>query len=395
MSTIVQEKVEQAIGILQEKRIDLWLTFVRETRAGGDPVLPLIYGPNLTWQSALLLTRSGERIAIVGRFDDEAARHTGAYTSVISYEQSIKPHLLEALQRLGPETVALNYSRSDSHADGLGYGLYQVLLGYLNGTPFSGRIVSAEGVIAALRARKTPTEIERIKAAIQVTEEIYEHTFNFMQIGMTEREIGSFMHQRVAELGLEPSWEAEHCPSVNTGPDSPIGHLGPGETRVAPGHLVHFDFGVIKEEYCSDIQRMVYVLGPGESAPPEAVQRAFDTVVLAIQAAVAAMKPGMMGKEVDAIAREVLLDAGYPEFIHATGHHLGRTVHDGAGVLGPAWERYGDTPNYLLEAGHVYTVEPSLFVPGYGHIGVEEDVVMTEKGAEYLHTPQTKLILRS
>jgi Xaa-Pro aminopeptidase len=268
-------------------------------------------------------------------------------------------------------------------------------MGYLKGTPSAERIVSAEEVITALRARKTATEIERIKAAIRVTEEIYDLTFNYMQVGMTEHEIADFMHQQVADLGLEPSWEAEHCPSVNTGPDSPIGHLGPTKMRVAPGHLVHFDFGVIKDEYCSDIQRMVYVLGPSESAPPEAVQRAFETVVLAIKAALAAMKPGVLGKEIDAIAREVLADADYPEFMHATGHHLGRTVHDGAGVLGPEWERYGDTPNYPLEVGHVYTIEPSLFVPGYGHIGVEEDVVMTEHGAEFLHTPQTKLILHS
>jgi Xaa-Pro aminopeptidase len=211
---------------------------------------------------------------------------------------------------------------------------------------------------------------------------------------MSERQIADFMHGRLAEMGLRPSWEPEHCPAVNSGPDSPVGHVSPTDIKVAPGHLVHFDFGVVKDDYCSDIQRMVYFLAPGETAPPELVQRAFDTVVLAIQAAVAAMKPGVKGKEVDAVAREVVTDAGYPEFMYSTGHHLGRTVHDGAGVMGPEWERYGDTPNYPLEAGHVYTVEPGILVPGYGYIGIEEDVLVTEKGAEFLHAPQTKLILR-
>jgi Xaa-Pro aminopeptidase len=394
MPTLVQEKVEQAIAILEEKEIDLWLTFVRETAAGGDPVLPLIYGHDLTWQSALLLSRSGERIALVGQFDAEAARRTGAYPTVIGYHQSLRAELLAALERLNPQTIALNFSLNDAHADGLAYGLYLLLLKMLERTPFVDRIVSAEGIITALRGRKTAAEIERIKAAIAVTEQIYERTFDYMQVGMSEREVADFMHQQVADLGLETGWEADHCPAVNSGPDSAVGHLGPTELKLAPGHLVHFDFGVIKDEYCSDIQRMVYMLGPGESEPPEPVRRAFETVVLAIQASVAAMKPGVQGRVIDNIAREVLADAGYPEYMHALGHQLGRAVHDGAGILGPEWERYGETPYYKLEVGQVFTVEPSLFVPGYGHIGLEEDVVITENGAEFLHTPQTKLILR-
>ncbi|GAB4498551.1 MAG: Xaa-Pro peptidase family protein [Anaerolineales bacterium] len=394
MASIVKEKVQQAIGILQEKEIDLWLTFVRESTAGGDPVLPLIYDFDLTWHSALILTRAGERVAIVGHYETEAAQRVGAYDTVIGYHQAIRPELLKVLERINPQKIAINYSISDVHADGLSYGMYQTLLDYLKGTPFAERLVSAESIIGALRSRKTPAEIERVRQAIATTEEIYQKTFDYIQIGMSEKQIAAFMHEQLRKRGLQPSWEAEECPAVNTGPESTMGHAGPTNLRVMQGHLVHFDFGVIENDYCSDIQRMVYMLRPGEKQAPPEVQRAFDTVRKAIVDAGNAMRPGKLGREIDAIARKVVLDAGYPEYMHATGHHIGRTVHDGAGILGPLWERYGDTPNYPLEVGHIYTLELGIDVPGYGYIGLEEDVVVREDGIEYLSPPQTELILR-
>lgn len=397
MGSIVLEKVEQAADILKEKGIDLWLTFVRETSGGGDPVLPLLYGHDLTWQSALILHQSGQRLAIVGAFEAEAARGTGAYNEpqgqIIPYHQAISGELLQVLERLDPQTIAINYSTNDVQADGLSYGMYQLLRQYLQGTPYLERLVSAEAVIGALRGRKTPSEVERIRAAVKSTLEIYDETFRFVSPGMTEIEVGEFMQARMFERGLTPAWEAANCPAVNTGPDSPVGHVGPTGLAIERGHLLHIDFGVRQDEYCSDIQRTAYFLAEGETAPPPAVQHGFDTIAGAVRAAVAAMQPGKPGKEIDAAARSFVTTAGYPEYKYATGHHLGRLAHDGAGILGPEWERYGDTPNFALEAGHVYTVEPGLFLPGYGYIGLEEDVLVTETGAEFLGPPQEQLIL--
>jgi len=392
--SLVQEKVQQAIGILQEMDIDLWLTFVRETSAMSDPILSLIYGLDLTWQSALMLAKTGERIAIVGRLEAEAARRIEAYDKILYYDQSIQPTLVSELGRINPRQIAINYSTDDVHADGLTYGMYQLLLKYLDGTPFLSRLESAERLHSALRGRKTPQEIERIRKAITTTFAIYQKTFDTIRLGMTEIEVSQFMHSQVETLGLQLAWDTTNCPAVNTGPESSIGHVGPTGLRISPGHIVHFDFGVLEGGYCSDIQRVVYFLRPGEKAAPPEVQHGFDTIRKAIQRALEAMKPGVPGKEIDRLARQTVIEAGYAEYPYGTGHQVGRVVHDGAGMLGPEWERYGNTPNYPLEAGQVYTLEPGLDVPGFGYIGIEEDVLVTPTGAEYLGEPQTELVLK-
>jgi len=393
MSNIVQEKVNQAVHILNEYDIDVWLTFVRETTSGGDPVLPLIYGHDLTWQSALIITRRGERIAILGEYEAETARRVNAYNQIIPYSQSIRAPLINTLLEINPNKIALNYSKSDVLADGLPLGLSQVLLGYLSETQFTQRIVSAEKVIAALRGRKSPAEVALIKEAINTTAVIYQDTFDYAKPGMSEKQIADFMQAQLKRHQVEAAWEIEHCPIVNAGTQSAFGHVGPTGATIQPGQLLHIDFGVKQKAYCSDIQRLAYFLKPGETAPPPPVEQGFSTIVRAIQAAVQAMKPGLPGKAIDKIARDIVLSSSGTEYMHATGHHLGRLAHDGAGVLGPEWEKYGDTPNYILEAGHVYTVEPSIVLEDYGMIAVEEDVLVTATGAEFLSVPQTDLIL--
>lgn len=394
MSTLVQQKVHQATGIMKEKGVDAWLTFVRETSILEDPVLPLIYGLDLTWQSVLILTPSGDNVAIVGQFEAEAARGVGAYPTILPYNQSIQPMLLQALEKLNPRQVAINYSVNDDSADGLTYGMYQLLQRYLEGTPFADRLISAEGIISALRGRKTPEEIERVRAAVATTEQIFRKTFDYVEPGMTERQIADFMHAQIEEFHVEPAWQFEGCPIVNAGPNSPVGHSIPTDIRLERGQMLHLDFGIKQEGYCSDLQRVLYFLAPGETQAPGEVRRAFQSVAGAIQIAMAAMNPGRQGKEIDEITRKAILSAGYPEFMHATGHQLGRSAHDGAGILGPEWERYGDTPNFPIEADQIYAVEPGVPVPGYGHMGLEEDVLVKETGTEYLGKPQLELIVK-
>jgi Xaa-Pro aminopeptidase len=392
--SLVHEKVNQALGILQEQHVDMWMTLVRETSAVRDPALDFIYGHEVTWQSAFIFTKSGNKIAIVGRYDGETVQRIGVFDQVILYDTAFSKPLLEVLNRLNPQHIAINYSETDSHADGLTVGLYRSLLEYLKATPFANRLISAENILAALRGRKTETETLRIKTAIQTTLEIYQKTIEFASAGKSEREVGKFMHQQVDALSLETAWERASCPAVNTGPDSPIGHAGPTDLRIEPGHLLHFDFGVRQNEYCSDIQRVVYFLRPGETQAPRELQHAFDTLIRSIDEAMKILKPGVLGRDVDAVARKVITDAGYPEFRWALGHQLGRACHDGGALLGPTWQKYGTLPDMPLEAGMVFTLEPGISVSGFGHLGLEEDVIITETGAQYLHQPQREIVLK-
>ena len=392
-STIVAEKVQQTPGILDELGIDVWLTFVRETTGGGDPVLPLILGNPLTWQSALILGRHGERIAIVGKYEDEAVRSTGVWSEVIPYVEGIAGPLRETLGRLDPSSIAVNYSRDDVKADGLSHGMYLLLQDHLAGTPYGDRLVEASSVIKALRGRKTPAEIDRMRRAIETTDEIFAEVASFARPGRSETEVAAFMHEQADRHGVGLAWDRGHCPIVTTGSSSMVGHGMPSAAlSVTPGNVFHLDFGVRRDGYCSDIQRAWYVPQNGETSPPEPVQRAFDTVRAAIEAAAAALQPGVEGWRVDEAARRVVVEAGYPEYQHATGHHVGRDAHDGGGVLGPRWERYGQTPHYRVEPGNVVTLELGVDdVDGRGYLGLEEMALVTEVGCQWLTTPQREL----
>jgi Xaa-Pro aminopeptidase len=388
-----QEKAAQAGELLRELDLDCWLTFVRETSERPDPGVDLLLGGSLTWTSALLLGRGGERLAIVGRYDVENVKLAGVFPEVIGYDEDIRGPLLAALERLAPRQIGLNYSRHDHTADGMTVGMYELLRETLAGTPFAGRLTSAEGVLGRLRARKTPAELARIAAAVATTEEIVAWLTPQIAPGLSEAELAARVHGEFTRRGLPSAWDWQYCPTLNSGPDSPIGHVAPQpHILVQPGHLVHIDLGVRQDDYCSDLQRMWYVRRPGEDGPPEELRRAMATVVAAIEAGAAALRPGVKGGDVDAAARRVIVEAGYPEYRHAFGHGLGRACHDGGPLLGPRWPRYGDAPDQLIEEGHVYTLE--LDVPtSAGMVAIEEDVVVTADGCRFISSFQRELMV--
>ena len=388
---LIKQKVTQAVTILNETGIDCWITFVRETALNGDPILDYLVPGNLTWHSALIISSTGGACAIVGNYDRQMVVDTGAYAQVSGYVQGIREPFLAYMNTLHPRSIAINYSVDSEICDGITHGMYLTLMDMLKEVRLDGCVISAEPVISALRQRKSPAELAAIREAIRHTEEIYDTTGAAIRPGMTEAYIAALMREEVARRGLGFAWDPHSCPSVFTGPDTAGAHYAPTERIVQGGHVLNMDFGVKVDSYVSDIQRTYYVLRQGESVAPPVVQKGFDTIARAIESARLVMKPGVEGIAVDTVARTIITAAGYEEFPHALGHQVGRFAHDGTALLAPQWEKYGRKPFVLLEEGMVFTIEPRLTVPGHGVVTIEEMVVVTKDGAEYLSRAQTQL----
>lgn len=387
---MLKEKINQAVGILREQNIDLWLTFVRESTTMPDPAIEMVIGHHATWQTAWIITKDGETIAIAGSLDVASIRDAKLYTTV-PYVQGIGEELLATLRRIDPKKIAINYSRDSVMADGLTHGMYLQLMTYLKGTPYIRSLVSSEPILSALRGRKIPAEIRHIKEAIRLTLDIYDKVTGYLAPGKTEQDVANFILKHARALGVELAWDESHCPAVFTGPEHAGAHYSPTKRKIERGHVVNTDFGIKVKGYCSDLQRTWYVRRRGETQAPPEVERGFRTIVDSIRLAAQAMVPGAVSWKVDAAARGHIVRNGYPEYPHALGHQVGRAAHDGGVGLLPRWERYGRLPYGKLEEGQVFTIEPRLPIEGYGVATVEEIVWLTAQGVKYLSTPQREL----
>ncbi len=389
--SIIKQKTDQAINILKEQNVDVWLTYVRKTSEIHDPALYFLLEDSwLTWQSALIISKDGQKVAICGRYDAQNIEKSGIYDRVIGYDDSIKEPLLNVLNELKPQSIAINYSEDNIAADGLTHGMWLRLNKILEGSIFLDRLISSEKLLAALRGRKTDSEIDRIKKAVVISEEGHKKVTETIKVGVSEENIEEMLLKFTKDEGVTVSYP----PLIHVGPTTTIGHgKASPDIKVKRGDLINVDYGVFFEGYASDLQRMNYVLGEDEDVPPKEVIRAFETVVKAITASAEALRPGVQGWEIDIIARNIVTDAGYTEFMHALGHQIGRNVHDGGCLLGPRWEKYGESPFYYVEKGQAFTLELHVYVEDHGYCSIEEDVLVTEDGCEFLSKRQLELLL--
>ena len=390
---MILAKQKQAVEILNEKDIDMWLTFVRETGNMQDPMMDMIVGTGATWFSGFIITKNGDTTAVIGSLEEANMKTVGTYKNIVSYLKSVKEDLVKVIEKYDPKKIAVNFSRNSSLADGLTYGCYLELMEILKDTPYKDRLVSSEEIVGALRGRKSKIEVDHIKNAIKETLIIFDEVTNFIAVGKSELDVANFVRNIVKERGFEFAWDEEHCPAVFTGPDTAGAHAGPTNKQIQPGHVINMDFGVKINGYCSDLQRTWYVLKEGETEAPEEVMKGFNVIKDAIQMAAKEIKPGKQGWEIDDIARSYIVKNGYEEYPHGLGHQVGRVAHDGGSMLGPKWERYGNIIYLPIEVGNVFTIEPRLTIKGYGIATMEEIVWVTEDGCEFLSEPQKEIYL--
>lgn len=245
----------------------------------------------------------------------------------------------------------------------------------LNGRlPLKAALKPVAGWIEELRMVKSETEAELIRRSVATNSRAFEQTLSRVRAGMKEQDLAAELEYRMRRLGAEkPAFET----IVAGGPRSALPHAQPTAAPLQPGNLVVVDMGALQDGYCSDMTRMLFL-----GAPSTKVKRTYQAVLEAQQAAVAAVRPGISTVHVDRQARKVLKAAGLEQaFVHSTGHGLGLEIHEPP--------RIGKRDKGRLETGMAITIEPGVYLEGFGGIRIEDTVLVTSGGCEIL-TPTSK-----
>lgn len=239
-----------------------------------------------------------------------------------------------------------------------------------------------ESIVENRRAVKDAGEVAAIRRAIDVAEAAFLSVKHLLRAGIAERDFAIELDFAMRRGGAEAvAFET----IVASGPQSAHPHHRPNDRVIEPGDWVTVDWGAIVDGYCSDMTRTV-LIGPTSTTAEQA--RVYDTVLRAQRMAIAAIKPGKNGQEIDAVARDHIAAAGYGDhFGHSLGHALGRVVHDGPGLSTRA-------ADVILRPGMVLTVEPGIYLENWGGIRIEEDIVVTDLGCDILtHLPNELEVL--
>jgi len=366
----IEKRVERLRKSLAENNIDSLLVLVEENRrylsgfTGEDTRFDETAG-------ALFITDKRLILATDSRNDLQAAREAPLY-EIICYKKGLVkelPNIINTLQtkRLGFESIRMSYMQ------------YNKICGQLSSSDIDVELVEADNIMECLRAVKEQSELEEIKKALFIAESVFiNFTENTIKPGMTEKEAAWILEKNLREAGAD---SLSFPIIVASGPNSALPHAIPGNRNFHKGEPILFDWGARLNGYCSDISRTLVI-----GSPDDKFKKIFNTVLDAQLKAIDAIKPGISSKDVDEIARNHIDSMGFKDnFGHGLGHGIGLAVHEPPGI--------SSLKDTLLEKQMVFTVEPGIYIPGWGGIRLENMVVVRKDGAEVLnsHDPLTLL----
>jgi Xaa-Pro aminopeptidase len=238
-----------------------------------------------------------------------------------------------------------------------------------------------ESAVSELRQVKQDNELELLKRAIAITDETFKHLCEWIQPGMTEKEVQWEILRHMVSLGAdEQAFES----IVASGPNASMPHAHASERRIQRGEFITIDMGARYKGYCADMTRTICL---GEVASPR-MRELYDAVLKAMKTCEAGLHAGITGRDGDTLARNVLEQAGLAEYyVHGTGHGVGLQVHEGPGMSPRVPE------DMVLPLGSVVTVEPGVYIPGWSGVRVEDCVLIKENGCEVLTQSPTELVI--
>lgn len=384
---------------LEAANVDCWLVVCRENN--NDPIADHIGGENAGGTAAFLF------------FIDEEGFHsyvfspTGEATALadlkihekvipVSQDKSAITQAAEFIIQKDFKSVAINSSNSNALADGLSYTQRNEI--EINLGDASSRLVSSTELVYEWLSIKLPEEVEILKKAAQLTADWQIEAYQQVVAGTTtDADIAQFLKQKMTAYGVKDGWSSDQNPNVNSGPDR--GHSHATDKIIMPGDVIQIDFGIkVYDRWVSDIQRFAYVLKESETEAPENIAFYWESSKAGNRAALAAMKPGVKGVDVDRAQRVLMEKAGSEFVMWSTGHPVGYVAHDVGPNLGGSQSTHVRTAAQKeLKAGMTFAFDGfhawKLQNGSKKTISVEEMAVVTPNGAEYLIAPQEELVL--
>lgn len=240
----------------------------------------------------------------------------------------------------------------------------------------------AQSIIDDLRQVKQPFEIELLKKAIAITDQTFAHICEWIQPGMTEKQVALEISNTMISLGAEsPSFDS----IVASGPNGSMPHAHPSDRHIQRGELITIDMGARYHGYCADMTRTICLGEPNEPR----MREYYNVVLNAMKTCEAGLHAGISSRDADALARNVLNEAGLGEyFVHTTGHGVGLQIHEEPALS------YRAPDTIALPANSVVTIEPGVYLPGWSGLRIEDCGLVTEQGLEVLTQSPTELVIQ-